>query len=557
MSDYIMLSLVFLLQILWVISQIRRIFYYLSLWQIKEYRWRRFLEYFQSRRDLFINIHAKFRLGFIIYFVVIWFVCLFCEHIYGYIIGLFCLGGGYVFENIIFIREITKKSFRRPRLTKKILLLISLNLVSLAVVLISLNFTINLIWILFILMVVDLLLPIIITFFVFIFNPITALAKLIVINRARKYLQKYSHLKIIGITGSYGKSSTKEFLATVLSQKYKVFKTPKNINTEIGIANLILKTDFSEYDVFIVEMGAYQKGEIKLICKMVQPHIGILTAVNEQHLSLFKSIENTMQAKYELIESLPKNGLAIFNYDNERTRKLAEMTKDKAVFLYSRQGSKVHYFAKNIEVKENGLRFLACTKSGRHAEFFAPVTGVHNISNILAVIAVGEILQISLSEMAESLKKLHMPEGTMMMIKLNNDVTIIDDTYNANPDGIKAGIDYLHYFRNRKKIVIMSNMIELGVVCRSKHIEIGEKMGDILDYVLLLHSKYAEFVKIGLENKKFHDSHVFVHHDPVAVFGWLKSLLLEPCVILFEGRESKKVLELVKSYYLDFKSKKN
>jgi len=141
-------------------------------------------------------------------------------------------------------------------------------------------------------------------------------------------------VKVIGITGSYGKSSTKEFLATILSAKYKVCKTSANRNSEIGVAETVLRELKPEHEIFIVEMGAYRTGEIKAICDIVHPTIGVLTAVSEQHLALFGSLEATKKAKYELIEALPENGIAIFNADNRATRELAEQTL-KPKRLYS------------------------------------------------------------------------------------------------------------------------------------------------------------------------------------------------------------------------------
>ena len=169
------------------------------------------------------------------------------------------------------------------------------------------------------LLIFDILTPAIISAIVLIFQPISVFEKYRLIKKAKNKRKKFSNLLVIGITGSYGKTSTKEFLYTILVEKFgkdKVLKTKEHQNSEVGISNCILKELNETYEIFIVEMGAYNIGGIKLLCNIAQPKIGILTGINEQHMATFGSQENIIKAKFELINSLPEDGLAILNWDN-------------------------------------------------------------------------------------------------------------------------------------------------------------------------------------------------------------------------------------------------
>jgi len=154
----------------------------------------------------------------------------------------------------------------------------------------------------------------------YLLDPLNDLIKTYYVSKASTKLDHHQKLIVIGVTGSYGKTSTKEILHQILSTKYKVLKTPSSYNTAVGVANVVLKELKNDHEIFIVEMGAYKKGEIKKICELTKPHIGIITGLNEQHLDRFKTIENTLKAKTELIEALPSNSVIALNFDNSYLR---------------------------------------------------------------------------------------------------------------------------------------------------------------------------------------------------------------------------------------------
>ncbi len=358
--------------------------------------------------------------------------------------------------------------------------------------------------------------PFLTSFSVFFFKPITFLLKRLLILLAKRKIASLANLVVIGITGSFGKSSTKEFLATILAEKFKVLKTPKNWNTEIGVAKTILRFLGARHQVFVVEMAAYKKGEIKAICQIVNPKIGIITGVNAQHLALFGSLENTMKAKYELIESLPQDGLAVFNGDNSYCRKLAKKTKIQKK-LYSLQG------VKNIRVGKKKLSFEFKERS-----FQLNLLGRFNISNFLAAFSVARELGFSSEKVAEAAAKIKPLEGTMKPFSGINQAFFIDDTYSCNPEGFMAALSYLEHQRGRK-IIVTPGMIELGQPAAKIHQRIGKKMAAAADLVIVTKRDFAKEMSQGVKK-------VIVKEDPRRALEILKKEVKKNDIVLLEGR---------------------
>ena len=204
------------------------------------------------------------------------------------------------------------------------------------------------------------------------------------IRMAGKKLSFYPNLTIIGITGSYGKTSVKNFLTHILSGKYNTISAPKNINTDIGVAEFVLRTDFAKTNIFIVEMGAYKIGEIKKICDMVKPKIGILTAISEQHLSLFGDIKKTQQAKYELLLSLPADGLAVVNADNAYCRECLHEIKAPVMTFGIEPENNPTYLIENITSGLNGTTWRRMV-NGQDTKVDSPRIGEYTVLNVAPV----------------------------------------------------------------------------------------------------------------------------------------------------------------------------
>lgn len=265
---------------------------------------------------------------------------------------------------------------------------------------------------------------------------------------------------VIGITGSYGKSSTKELLAQVLSLKYKVAKTEGNDNSEIGVAQRVLKLAGNE-EVFIAEMGAYSRGEIRSICEIVKPKIGIITGIGDQHLGLFGSLEDIKKTKYELVESLPKDDLGLVadvDFSLKDVKNLSVFT-DHVEFLYGGQKFKV------------------------------PVLGGNQVRNLVAVIKVASHLGLSLPEIAKQLLSLDPRRISPYLLRGKNGSYIIDNSYNASVEAFLSLLEYLTTWKGYAKIVVTPGMIELGSNAEKDHLLVGKRL-KVADAVFVTNPNY-------------------------------------------------------------------
>ena len=295
----------FIITCLWLATAIFDYLGYAYFWQLKEYRLDRFKDFLKSNQGEEIWKDPRFLWRGIGAFILL-------------ISPIPYIAITVLLLDVLFLL-LKHRKFRRPVFTIKITLIIFFSF--LAEILLFKFFPLNLAFILFLRFFT-------ISLLVFLFYIPSRLAKSFFIWRATAKISKYKKLLVVGITGSYGKSSVKEFASHFLATDFKVIKTPKNINSEIGIAKFILKTDFSGIDFFVCEMGAYRRGEIQTICDMVKPKVGILTTIAEQHLALFGSMQNIQSAKYELLRSIPKSGLVLTNADNPYCMEYIKDLKD-------------------------------------------------------------------------------------------------------------------------------------------------------------------------------------------------------------------------------------
>ncbi len=364
------------------------------------------------------------------------------------------------------------------------------------------------------------LIPFIVSFNVFVFYIPTVIVKRIIYRLAAEKMRKIDNLTVVGITGSFGKSSTKEFLAQILEKKFNVVKTPENVNSEIGVAKFVLKnvnpsagSGHNESQVFIVEMGAYKRGEIKRICDIIRPKIGIITGIGEQHLALFGSIENIKKAKFELIESLPEDGLAVFSGENKHCLELAA---------------------------KHGKKKVVC--SVNDASKYANYTNLprHYLSNIVAAAAVAKYLGMNDEEIEEAIRDIKLTERMMKTSAGRNDALIIDDTYSANPDGVLAALDYLAQQKQRTKIIVMPCLIELGKAAEGVHHRIGKRIREVCDLAVITTSDYFYAIESEAGDKS-----VLIGSSAKAI-EFLKDKLNSDTAVLLEGRLAQEIVDFVK-----------
>jgi UDP-N-acetylmuramoyl-tripeptide--D-alanyl-D-alanine ligase len=290
---------------------------------------------------------------------------------------------------------------------------------------------------------------------------------------------KKKNLKVIGITGSYGKTSVKEFLYQILRTEHSVLRTPESYNTPYGIAKVVdLELDDS-YKYFICEMGAYRIGEIKEICDMVHPKYGVLTGINEQHLETFGSLENTTKTKFELIESLPENGFGIINIDNPHIKN-NYLKYNKKLIPYGFTDEK--FSLKNITHHTSGSEFILVL-DGKEYHTRTRLLGKPNIQNILAAATMSFLLGIKPQSIVNTIAELK-PVPHRLEIKKLEELTIIDDAYNSNVNGFKEAIVLLETFKEQK-ILVTPGIVDLGNQTLPIHKELG-KILDKIDYIFLV-----------------------------------------------------------------------
>ncbi|MBP2653096.1 MAG: murF [Firmicutes bacterium] len=276
---------------------------------------------------------------------------------------------------------------------------------------------------------------------------------------------------VIAITGSNGKTTTKDMIAAVLTSKFNVLKTEANYNNDIGLPLTLLQLS-DRHQAAVVEMGMRGRGEIKRLANVANPTVGVITNVGETHLELLGTVENIAAAKGELIETIGNDGLAVINADIPLARGMATLTKGKVVLYGLANGATIK--AVNISAAENGTKFECVWPEG-HFPVFIPAVGRHNVYNALAAIAVGLELGLSPDEASAGLK--NFVAGAMRLhIETKGEYTIINDAYNASPLSMQAAIETLGTVAKGRKVAVLGDMLELGDVAVEAHRRIGKKL---------------------------------------------------------------------------------
>lgn len=363
-------------------------------------------------------------------------------------------------------------------------------------------------------------------------KPIEDFAKNIIVFLAKRKIRSMKDLTVIGITGSYGKTSVKEILGHILAYRYKVLKTPESFNTILGVSKVILKDLKPKHEFFVIEMGMYNLGEIKKLCDVVKPKAGIVTAVGLSHLERAGSIENIYKAKSELIESLPRESLAVFNRENELCEKMSKVRSDLTLSLcgFSKFGNN-SVWADEVKTTEKGISF-ELHSGGGGVKIIAPLLGRHNALNIVLASAAALHFGVSLEEIKNALTSLPSVPHRLQLMEGANGSIIIDDSYNANPESVKSAIEVLKDFGSDNKIVVTPGMIELGEKQYFENEKFGEMLGKVADYVLVVGETNRKAIVEGLKKTK---ANFFEMKDLKEATTKLSELVTPGSVILFEN----------------------
>lgn len=352
------------------------------------------------------------------------------------------------------------------------------------------------------------------------------------VRRAGERLASLDGLIKIGITGSYGKTSVKEILAVMLEERYRTLATPASYNTPLGIAVTAQKLD-ETYDVFIAELGARRKGDIRKLCEIVKPTHCVLNGITTQHLETFGSIENVFEEKTELLRSL-RGGVAVVSNESEWTAKVDESSIPCGVKLLKcgieKNNSSV--YARDLLLSEHGAEFTIVW-NGKGIRVRSPLLGAHNVTNVLLASALCLEMGLSEGEVARGVSRLKQISHRLEVTRANG-VTVIDDGYNANERGAAEAIKVLSLFKGRK-ILVTPGLVELGERFEGANYEFAKNAGSKIDVAVLVSSKGVPFLKRGLLDGGLEKESLFVASSLEQAKKILKGLTKIGDVILFEN----------------------
>lgn len=546
----------------WFAVVLKYVLFWIYLWQLKEYHVGRFLDHFRTHKGkkIFLNVFYVAKFVTVIFF--------FTHRIFLYVVLLL-----YPIESLIFIGNILKGNFKKPVVTAKTawLMLVSFFGVALCVFLIY-TYTVTNTSFVFTLLLFDVAIPLFISVMVLLFQPFFVIARNSMLKKATQKRSTFKNLVVVGITGSYGKTSTKEFLTTILSQKFNVVSTKDHQNSEMGIAKCILNELTEKHEIFVVEMGSYKKGGIDLLCNMTKPNIGIVTGVNEQHLALFGSLKNLLSAEggRELVDNLPKDGLLVVNGDNKYCLDLYKKTHiKKKIYTMHRDKIDSDVWAEEISVKEDSLDFMVINREHEAVHFNVSILGRQNIQNVLGAVLVARGLGMTLEEIAIACQNIKQEQAGITLKRGVHGITIIDSSYSSNPDGVMADLNYISVFKGKatsadgnsgkagnsrvltkgfgepKKVIVMPCLIELGSKSKEIHYQIGKKIGQVCDLAVITTKDKFDDVKDGAMTTGMPENSILFCSNVQDIFTKITTFCKNGDAVLLEGRVPEELIRLL------------
>ncbi len=346
---------------------------------------------------------------------------------------------------------------------------------------------------------------------------------------AQKKLEEMPDLTVIGITGSYGKTSTKYILSTILEQKYHVLMTPESFNTTLGVVRTINEKLNPMHQIFVCEMGAKNIGDIKEICDLVKPKYGILTAIGPQHLETFKTLENVRKTKMELVDAVTQK--AFINYEDENIRQ-TKIEKENVKYGMTEN---CDTYAYDIKITDSGSVFNVHTKQGEITNIKTKLLGEHNIVNIVAAISVAKELNLSDEQIKAGIRGLKPVPHRLELIRKENGFTIIDDAYNSNIQGATKALETLKLFYPKTRIIVTPGIVDLGEYTEKYNKELGKKAANCADYIILVGEKQAKPIYEGIIEENYPKEQIFIAKDLQEAIKKWNEFSAKDTVILLEN----------------------
>ena len=363
-----------------------------------------------------------------------------------------------------------------------------------------------------------------------------------------RILKNTYNLKVVGVTGSVGKTSTKDIIANVLSEKYKVLKTEGNNNNHIGLPFTILR--LQDEEIAVIEMGMNHLGEISYLTKIAKPDIAVITNIGTSHIGNLGSRENILKAKLEILEGMEKKKIVI-NNDNDLLNKWYLKNKGDIEIHTFGIKNESEFKAKNIKLEENSSEFT-CENKNEKINIEVPVGGEHFILNALCGLTVGKLLNLNNEEIKNGIKGFKLTAKRMEINHLKNNITIVNDSYNASYESMKASISNLKNMHGTRKIAVLGDMFELGDFSEKLHREVGTEIYKNKIDKLYLVGNYAKFIGDEAKKEGYAKENILYFENKEDLLKDLKSNLQNGDVVLIKASNGMRLFEVAEILEKEF-----
>ena len=384
------------------------------------------------------------------------------------------------------------------------------------------------------LFITDLLAPVWVLLSAWLMQPVESLIQDGFKRRARQRLRDRPDLKIVAVTGSYGKTSTKRVMDTLLSLRYHTLVTPSSYNTPMGLCIVINEMLREEHQVLVLEMGIRHPGDMDELCAIARPDIGVETSIGVAHLESMGSVDRIAQEKARMLEAMPEDGIAVLNIDDERIAAMSDLVRGR-VWRVSAEGRPgADLTASGIRYDHQGTSFQVRDHGGRTLDFRTKLLGEHNVTNILLALATGCAMGLHLRQMVHAVERLE-PIEHRLQLRSEGPITIIDDAFNANPVGARNAVNILGQFRMGRRVIVTPGMIELGDQQWEANRTLGEHIAKHVDLAVLVGARQTAPIQEGLRTRRFPEEQVKIVDSLWEAQAFLQSWLQEGDVVLYEN----------------------
>ncbi len=361
--------------------------------------------------------------------------------------------------------------------------------------------------------------------------PIERLISRWYVNDAKRILKSYKNLIVIGITGSYGKTTTKFILNRILSEKYNVVCTPQSFNTPMGVVRTIRESLKPQTQIFICEMGAKNKGDIKEICDIVNPDYGIITSVGAQHLETFKTVDNVFATKFELYDAVLKNGGQVFA--NGDSKEIAKRIEKLDLHTYG-VNKENEFSASDISYSKDGSEFKIALGNDS-VKLSTRLLGLHSTVNIIGAVSLAHTLKVSASDIKYAVASLKATEHRLELKSYINGSLLIDDAYNANPEGCLEAVRILGSFDNMKKVIVTPGLIELGKKEYECNYALGLEASKYCDIIILVGNNRSKPMADAVNSTDFNKENLHIVSSFKEAMSVYAPIADNNTVVLFEN----------------------